>query len=63
MRVPDTKGGTCFVWLQQGATRMATTTIVGTITGIFDHALDGLAARLLRRSHVGDTVIVDRGAR
>jgi hypothetical protein len=35
---------------------MAKTHIVGTITGVFDGTLDGLAARLLRRTRVGYTV-------
>ena len=35
---------------------MAKQPIVGTITGIFDEVLNGLAARLLRRTHVGYTV-------
>ena len=35
---------------------MAKKHIVGTITGVFDEALDGIAARLLRRTRVGYTV-------
>jgi hypothetical protein len=35
---------------------MAKTHIVGTITGVFDATLDGIAARLLRRTRVGYTV-------
>jgi hypothetical protein len=35
---------------------MAKKHIVGTITGVFDEALDGISARLLRRTRVGYTV-------
>lgn len=35
---------------------MAKKPIVGTITGVFDEALDGLTALMLRRTQVGYTV-------
>ena len=35
---------------------MAKTRIVGTLTGVFDGTLDGIAARLVRRTRVGYTV-------
>ena len=35
---------------------MAKQPIVGTITGVFDGALDGLPARLVRRRKLGYTV-------
>jgi hypothetical protein len=35
---------------------MAKQHIVGTITGVFDEALDGMAARLVRRRRLGYTV-------
>jgi hypothetical protein len=35
---------------------MAKKPIVGTITGVFDETLNGISARLLRRTQVGYTV-------
>jgi hypothetical protein len=35
---------------------MAKKHIVGTITGVYDEALDGIAARLVRRRRLGYTV-------